>query len=297
MALIMAVPTLYTQAETPKPALPALDVALRSYPKSVPPVYEVDPATGKVTIIKEGYTIDEKSLWVRVAPNQIFIPYNNSEGQLIALYYNLRWKDHQDTVWQSLYQVKADTALFRCASQEFPNSPVGLAGFGLGFVGSDYFGSADAQVPDVAQLDFQAEVLIGYYLMDSESYILDSEGAPMLDSAGVPIMGYALDSEGTPIFVGQSSDWSDIVLFDMVEGSNTVLPGTSAPSLTLSSSSSQNRPVSPGSSGAQTDGLISFDWKTTTLLVFAAIILVMAVIATTLAIFRKTVYTTKKADE
>jgi hypothetical protein len=44
----------------------------------------------------------------------------------------------------------------------------------LGFVVSDYFGNADAQVPDVAQLDFQAEALIGYYLMDSESYILDN---------------------------------------------------------------------------------------------------------------------------
>jgi hypothetical protein len=52
----------YAQAETSKPALPTCDVTLRAYPKSIPPEYEVDPATGKVTMIKEGYTIEEKSL-------------------------------------------------------------------------------------------------------------------------------------------------------------------------------------------------------------------------------------------
>jgi hypothetical protein len=262
VTLIMMVPLLYARAETPIPSRPICDIELQGpYPKSIPPVYEVDPATGKVTMIKEGYTIYEKSLLVRIGSDQLFMPYNNSEGQTINLYYNLRWKDHQATVWQSLDQVRSKEYLFPCSRQESPTSPVGGVGMSFGFVGSDYFGSAGLQVPDVAQLDFQAEAFIGYYLMDSEGYVLDSEGAP--------------------IFVGQSSGWGDIVTYSISERTNTVIPGTSAPSSTLSSS------PSPDPSNEQSDDLIDLNWENVTLIIFAVIILAVAAITVTLLIFRK----------
>jgi disulfide bond formation protein DsbB len=284
VTLIMLIPPMSAQAEMPVPSLPTCDVTLQGpWPKYVPPVYEVNPSTGKTILIKDGYTVYEKSLWVRMAPMQIFMPYTNSEGQMVNLFFNLRWKDHQDTVWQSLDQVWSKESLFPCSRQESPTSPVGAVGMSLGFIGSDFFGSASVQVPDVDQIDFQVEAFIGYYLMDSESYILDSEGAPILDSEGVPIFGYALDSEGAPIFVGQSSGWCDIVMFNMIEQSTTVLPGTSAPSLTLSSSSSQNRPSSSDPSGAQFDAWFGF------LIILLAIIVVVivVVVVVTLLIFRK----------
>jgi len=259
--LIVIAPSLCAKSETPVPSLPSCDVTLQGpWPKYVPPVYEVNPSTGKTTMIKDGYTVYEKWLQVRMAPMQIFMPYNNSEGQMVNLFFNLRWKDHQDTVWQSLDQVVAkEYYLFPSSSQESPTSPVGGVFVSFGFIGSDILGSyPEARVPDVDQIDFQVEAFIGYYLMDSEG-------------------GYVLDGEGTPIFVGQSSGWCDIVMFDMIERSNTVIPGTSAPSSTLSSSPTPSAPPS-----------VQFDaWLGFLIILTAIIVTVVAVVMVTLRIFRK----------
>jgi hypothetical protein len=202
-----------------------------------------------------GLGIYAKWLWVSIVPDQSFMAYNNSEGQLVTLYYNLRWKDNKDTVWQSLDQRPSRTLYMD--RQSYSALPAGGVIIDLGVIGDKT--PRPGYVPDVDELDFQAEVIIGYYVLDSEG-------------------GYVLDSEGVPVLVGQSSGWSDILTFNMIEQSSTVIPGTSEPSFTLSSS--------PDPPDGPSDGWVGLIWGQATLIILLVVV-IMVVVAAALVMFRK----------
>jgi hypothetical protein len=168
------------------PSIPAFSVTLQTYPHYIPPTYGVDPSSGKAVIIKEGYTEVQK--WIRVEiGGQPFIRYNNSAGQLISLYYNVRWKGNHDTAWQSLPEFHYED------TGTFVDSPSIGRLISIGFKGIESPASGWMRLldPNATKIDFQVEALIGYYTTDN-------------------------------IFVGQSSGWSSTQTISLDDASTTI---------------------------------------------------------------------------
>jgi hypothetical protein len=184
------------QVGVTKPSIPAFDVTLQTYRQYIPPTYGVDSSTGKAVIIKEGYTEVQK--WVRVEiGGQPFLRYNNSDGQLISLFYNVRWKGDHDMSWQYIPQ----NIHYRDAAEPWDTQAIGCL-ISLGFKGvpkGPVSGWMELLDPNATQIDFQVEALIGYYTADD-------------------------------VFIGQSSGWSNTQTLNVSDGSTSTNLGTTSPS-------------------------------------------------------------------
>jgi hypothetical protein len=179
------------------PSIPAFDVTLQTYSSYIQPTYTVDPSTGKAVMIEEGHT--EVAKWVGVQiGGQPFIRYNNSDGQLISLFYNVRWKGTHDTTWQSIPQDRY-YRLYEDAGNLVDSQSTGVY-ISIGFKGikgpNSHLQLLD---PTATQIDFQVEALIGYYTADN-------------------------------VFVGQSSGWSNTQTLNVSDGSIATNSGTTSPS-------------------------------------------------------------------
>jgi hypothetical protein len=139
----------------PKPSVPEFTVEFVDYSTDVPPIYGVDPYTGKSVIIADGYHSDNRSMRFTVK-NQPFSVYTDGSGNNITLYYNYRFKGHSEDKW-SYYPYDAENnystsyAIPRNASQsDYTTITLALTTYGL------------KDVPARGQIDFQVEALIGY---------------------------------------------------------------------------------------------------------------------------------------
>lgn len=81
----------------PKPSAPDFTVKFVDF-YDVPPTYEVDPETGDTVITQEGFRVDWYHIVVTIK-NQPFTPYNDTNGNLIGLYYSLFVKDEFKQYW------------------------------------------------------------------------------------------------------------------------------------------------------------------------------------------------------
>ncbi len=84
----------------PKPSVPEFSVEFVDF-YDVPPVYEVDPNTGETVIIQEGFRSDLYHIVVTVK-NQPFTPYNDTNGNLIGMYYFLVVRNGSEQHWSDL---------------------------------------------------------------------------------------------------------------------------------------------------------------------------------------------------
>jgi hypothetical protein len=78
------------------PLNPSFSVSYDIFTTYVPPVYGVDPSSGKAVITQAGYTVLDETVYVRIV-NQPFVPYKDSSDNTIQLFYNIRWKDPSNT--------------------------------------------------------------------------------------------------------------------------------------------------------------------------------------------------------
>ncbi len=157
--LIMAISSLiivesaYAQVGVTTPSTPSFGVKYEFFPHSVPPVYGVDPATGKAVMTKEGYIVYSESAYLSIM-NQPFEPYKDAKGNSIQLYYNLRWKEPISNSWvymspsaRMTQNSEGDRILvtfdFKDSSQK--------SGWGI------------LDIPMGTETDFQVQAMIGYY--------------------------------------------------------------------------------------------------------------------------------------
>jgi len=196
------------------PAIPAFEVILKTYPNYISPTYSVDPSTGKAVMTKAGYT--EEYVWVNVnIAGQPFQKYNNSAGQTISIYYNVRWKGNHDSSWQS-FNYSNGMAYY---GDSYGGDAWGTQSTGvlipIGFKGFDN-GAVALQLldPTATQIGFQVEALIGYY-------------------------------NSNDVFVGQASGWSNTQTLEVSIPSDAA-PSSSAPSPTpITSPSVTHTPAVP----------------------------------------------------
>jgi hypothetical protein len=161
------------QIEVTTPIIPAFNVTFQTYSEYIPPIYGVDPSSGKAVMTKAGYT--QLDQWVNVnIGGQPFVRYNNSAGQLISLYYEVRWKGNHDTSWQTVPQ----SIHFEDAADSLASQAIGCL-ISIGFKGVNSGGGAEGYMalldPTATQIDFQVEAMIGYY-NSNDAFVGQSSG-------------------------------------------------------------------------------------------------------------------------
>jgi hypothetical protein len=170
-----------------QPSIPEFTVKYVDLSYDVPPTYGTDQYTGQPIIIQDGYHVDNRSLQFTIR-NQPFTPYTDSIGTQIGLYYNFRVKGAYGTEW-NYYPFAPNGVTTRRYGGWFggnsTESPADLV------QSNSEYTTITIQIPDLynvpmkAQLDVQAQALIGY--MEPSDYMM---------------AGHVY------VFTGESSDWS-----------------------------------------------------------------------------------------
>jgi hypothetical protein len=182
----------FCTATITKPATPTFTVVEISNPYDVPPfsTTTVDGYTGEETTTSApGYTVENITTYIKIK-NQPFTPYKNSDGVVMNLYYEYRFKGHYADGWSG--------------GDPYNNG---------------YYSQSDLDytlvvysnnIPQRGQVDVQVRALIGVVTCVEEWWMI---GRPIVQS-----------------FSGIRGDWSDIVVVSFNPLSFTVLPSTSTPS-------------------------------------------------------------------
>src|SRR3972149_5955853 len=159
-SLIVVKPACAQIVGVTNPSMPDWGVWYKAYTIYVPPTYGVDPSTGKAVITQAGYDEVYRQVDVNFV-NQPFTPYNDSNGNYIQLFYDVRWKGHldSDNSWKGIPDGIWTTQL-----SDSPRTGV-IIGF-KGYKGSEGYMALLDYVPG-SQLDFQVEASIGYYTADT----------------------------------------------------------------------------------------------------------------------------------
>ena len=78
---------------TPKSFVPTFTVQYIVYTSYIAPTTTINPYTGQNETTSYGSQVDNQTMEFTIK-NQPFIPYTDSSGNYIGLYYNFRFKGH-----------------------------------------------------------------------------------------------------------------------------------------------------------------------------------------------------------
>ena len=152
-SIMLLANTAFAQVGVTTPSTPSFGVRYEFFPHSVPPIYGVDPATGKAVMTKEGYTVYSESAYLSIM-NQPFEPYKDANGNSIQLYYNIRWKEPSSNSWMYMSpnaRITQNSEGDRTVvSFDFKDSYT-KSGWGI------------IDIPMGTETDFQVQAMIGYY--------------------------------------------------------------------------------------------------------------------------------------
>lgn len=153
-SFVIALPS-SAQVGVTTPSDPVFGVEYMFWPSVIPASYGVDPSTGKAVLTQWSYTVYSETAFVSIA-SQPFVPYKDTDGNSIELYYNIRWKDPSNNSWMYL------PPSCRLRQQDNFHNVGATFSFKDSYV---YSGSSGAtlNIPMGTQTDFQVEALIGYY--------------------------------------------------------------------------------------------------------------------------------------
>jgi hypothetical protein len=143
-ALVVAVLFGIVQA---KPSVPEFTVKLEAHPYDVPPTYEIDPYTGENVTTHAGYHVENKSI-VFTIKNIPFTPYNDTDGNFIELYYNIRAKGHFEEYWTELGHINSSDSEYVIVSYA---------------LGENAHKEILREITTGDKVDFQVETQVGYY--------------------------------------------------------------------------------------------------------------------------------------
>jgi hypothetical protein len=183
----------------PKPSVPDFTAQFVDSSYDIPTTHTFDPYTGK-EITNQGNHIERKSIEVKIK-NQPFEPFNNTNGQAINLYYNIRIKGHFEQNWTELYRPVYGFP------QQTTDSEYTVFSYPWAEQGETQLGTWMITLRDGSQADFQVEAMKGY--------IADSG----------PFSG----SSPREYFEGETSGWSNTQSITISEISTSISPSPTVP--------------------------------------------------------------------
>jgi hypothetical protein len=164
-------------------------------------IYGIDPYTNQTVITKQGEHISNKTVEVTIK-NQPFIPYTDSTGNYITLFYNLRYKGSFGQDWTVMYGVE------RTVWYNF-NNPID----NYGYLIQDYPSQNTIALitpPEQGQMDIQVEALAGH-------------------TNRTIIHGGIITARVNYTFYGEESSWSNTQTITIGENTNTTTPSPTVP--------------------------------------------------------------------
>jgi len=159
LSSLVMVSTVFAQSLLPKPSVPEFTLVLVDSSYDVPTTYSIDPYTG-ANVTHPGYHVADKKIGMKIKNQPFTSYYDDSIGQTVGFYYNVRFKGSFSEEW---------TELFR-ASDGYPHqwsdSDYSVLAF-LSETGKtiESYGFSKT-FPDGAQVDYQVEAMIGYVHRD-----------------------------------------------------------------------------------------------------------------------------------
>jgi len=234
-SIVMATDAVYSSIV--RPSVPEFTVKYVDYSYDVPNTYGIDQYTGEKVIVECGYHVDKRTIEVTIK-NQHFSSYEDTDGNLIALYYNFRYKGSYGDGW-TYYPFDPNYHTSKLygglGGSAFPKFPASNSDYTVAVIEVIQLeGLRDA--PIYSKVDFQVQALIGY---------IDHQYTGLL--AGCPYY-----------FVGEKSEWSDTQTFTVSE-SQTSTPDESQTSMPLNMTTSetpeQSESQTPNPSNTTTLGI------------------------------------------
>ena len=139
----------------PKPSIPEFTLVLVDSSYDVPTTYSIDPYTGE-NVTHPGYHVENKRVGIKIKNQPFTSYYDDSLGQNINFYYNIRVKGSFSEDWTELYR----------ASDGYPSQDSGSEYTVITFLSETgktiEAGAFSRTFPDGAQVDYQVEAMIGY---------------------------------------------------------------------------------------------------------------------------------------
>jgi hypothetical protein len=121
----------------------------------LPTTYSIDPYTGE-NVTHPGYHVESKKIGMKIKNQPFTSYYDDSLGQNINFYYNIRVKGHFSEDWTELYR----------ASDGYPSQDSGSEYTVITFLSETgktiEAGAFSRTFPDGAQVDYQVEAMVGY---------------------------------------------------------------------------------------------------------------------------------------
>jgi len=109
------------KAQMQKPDVPQFTVSYMDYSYNVQPQTTIDQYTGRNVTADYSYRVDNRTVTFTIK-NQQFTPYTDSSGNLIKLYYNIRYKGPygNDTNWNYYPDTSRTFGLYTGVSPKLP---------------------------------------------------------------------------------------------------------------------------------------------------------------------------------
>lgn len=229
----------------PTPSVPTFTVQPVGPPIIVNTTYSLDPNTGQI-VPNLGYTNQYSGIKI-IIKNQAFKPYNDSSGNLVTLYYNVRLKIHNETAWVTLYDPDAgDAPVSISPTSDYTN------------VSYNMNSGPGSPIPvGTTQIDIQVDAYIGYIQKEPANNIY----------------GFAWG------FIGQKSNWSDTQTITLPANVPLSLTPTQSPTTTAPT----QMPTSTAASGSPSTSF----WQITSTISLIVIAFLLAIIVALLLYVRK----------
>jgi hypothetical protein len=238
-------------SEITKPSVPEFTLRYVDNSYDVPPIYSVDPYTGKNVLTQAGYYVENKSIEV-IIKNQPFLSYRNENNSIVELHYYILAKGHfQD--WNSDLP-NPDSRVDR-SDGEYT-----VVTYGLGRNnGSDVYHRQLGDVSAWGKVDFKVQALLGYSARFSRGPYESQFGEAYY---------YVFTVVG-------KSDWSIIQTISIPDG---VISISTSPNSTasLTATSSQNPTATFQQSDLQNEFLFGLDWSQIAIILLGITVAVLA---------------------
>jgi hypothetical protein len=189
--------------DIPKPAVPEFTIRYVEHPFDVPPTYQIDQYSGENVTIQEGYHIQNRSIELLIK-NQPYTPYEDSSGNLIALFYNVSSKGNNGSQWY-YYPTWMRTLPVNALNNEYTILSFGLD---VNYEEDNEYGFWYGDLSTGDKVDFRIQALIGYY-----SY---------------PLYNVALEYN---TFIGKVSGWSNTQTISIPNGEVSTSSPSPSPSV------------------------------------------------------------------
>ena len=157
--LVLAVALLFGIVHA-KPSVPEFNMKLEAHPYDVPPTYGINPYTGENMTTQHGYHVENKKIGMKIKNQPFTSYYDDSLGQTVGFYYNIRFKGSFSEEWRELYNPEGYPHQWSDSDYTVITflSETGKIIEAIGF---------SRRFPDGAQVDYQVEAMIGYCHRDA----------------------------------------------------------------------------------------------------------------------------------